>query len=367
MRILLSTPYDLAVPGGVNRHALDLLDALTRRGHEARLIGPASRPVLGEDARVTILGRVWVGSFNGARSRITLDLGLAGSVRRLVRAFAPQVVHAQEPVVPTLNTFALLFAGEARRVGTFHTYSESSRGYLWTWPWRRWSDALLDVRVAVSPAARDFAALYHPGHYTIVPNGVRLPAEDEVRAPRPCGSPVRLLFVGRADEPRKGFPVLRAAMARLSAAQPGRFALSVVGPHPPGECGADAGRIDWLGEADDRGLSQAYANADIAVAASLGGESFGLVALEALVHGVPLVATRIRGYADWLGPQEAAELVPPGDAGALADAIARLADDPARHALLAAHGRRVAETYAWDRIVDRLLELYEGAAHAGLT
>jgi len=349
MRVLLTTPYDLAVPGGVNRHALDLLETLTRRGLEARLVGPASAPVHMDDARTIRLGRVKVGSLNGARSRVTLDLGLGGEMRRLIAGFRPDVIHLQEPFLPTLNTFALRHAGRALKVGTFHTYSESSRGYLWSWPWCRWINAQLDRRVAVSKAARDFAARYHPAKFTVVPNGVRLPAAGERRPERPPGSPVQVLFVGRADEPRKGFAVLHAAMQRLAVQAPGRYELVAIGPGTA------------RGEVTSAQLAAAYRAADVCVVPSRGGESFGLVALEALAYGVPVVASRIRGYAEWLDGAGVGELVPPGDPVALAAAIRAVASDAARYAALARRARSVAAQYDWERCADRLLALY-GAA-----
>jgi phosphatidylinositol alpha-mannosyltransferase len=256
-------------------------------------------------------------------------------MRRLIGQFQPEVIHLQEPFLPTLNTFALLHAGRARRVGTFHTFSETSRGYLWAWPWCRWINRRLDARIAVSEAARDFATCYHPAAFQIIPNGVRLPQAQAIRPPRPLRSPMRVLFVGRADEPRKGFPVLRTAFSRLEAERPGTFQLDAVGP------------ATARGEVSAAELSAAYAAADVCVVPSLGGESFGLVALEALAHGVPVIATRIRGYAEWLGRSEAAELVPPGDAAALAEAIRALGADPERHARAARAASPHAARYDW--------------------
>ncbi len=350
MRILLTTPYDLAVPGGVNRHALDLLATLVRRGFDARLAGPASSAVvLDHDERIHRIGRVWVGALNGARSRVTLDLGIGREVRRLIREFQPEVIHLQEPFLPTLNSFVLRHAGAARRVGTFHTFSETSRGYLWAWPWCRWVNRQLDIRVAVSVPARDFATRWHPAPFAVVPNGVRLPPAGAGRAERPAGRPVRVLFVGRADEPRKGFAVLREAMHRLEAAAPGAFVLDAVGP-------ATARGMVSAAE-----LSAAYASADVCAVPSLGGESFGLVALEALAHGVPVVASSIRGYKDWLAGAGVGALATPGDAAALASAIRRLADDGPGHAACARRAREVAARYDWERGVGRLIRFYEGA------
>lgn len=347
MRVLLTTPYDLTVPGGVNRHALDLMATLARRGCDVRLVGPSSAASPASDPRIVRLGRVRVGSLNGARSRVTLDLRIGGAVRRLLREFRPDVVHLQEPFLPTLNTFVLRHAGSALRVGTFHTYSETSRGYLWAWPWCRWINRQLDRRIAVSMAARDFATRWHPAAFTVVPNGVRLPAVSDVRPERPPGTPVQVLFVGRADEPRKGFAVLRAALHQLGMESPGGFELNAVGP------GTARGGVSAAE------LAAAFRAADVCVVPSVSGESFGLVALEALAHSVPIVASRIRGYADWLAGAGVGELVEPSDPVALAAGIRRVTGDLARHAEHARQARTVAAEYDWEKCADRLMALYQ--------
>ncbi len=384
MRVLLTTPYDLAVPGGVNRHARDLLAALTRRGIEARLIGPSSAATDGRklahaagaagengdgetDPRVVALGRVQVTAMNGAQSRVTLDWRIGGAVRALLREFRPDVIHLQEPFLPLLNTFCLWHAQGAACVGTFHTFSETSRGYLWAWPWCRWVGRRLHARIAVSAAARDFAAQFHPGTYALVPSGVRAVAPLQRRPAGGVRRPVRALFVGRCDEPRKGFGGLLAALRRLETETPGEFALTVAGP------GAEAWQggaavvglpVRFVGRSTDADLSAAYAAADVCVVPSLGGESFGLVALEALAHGVPVVASRIRGYAEWLEGAEVGLLVAPGDAAALAGALRSVAAEAARHVAWAQRAVALAGSYEWDAIAERTVAVYAAARAA---
>ena len=142
LRVLLATPYDLTVPGGVNSQSFGLLDALTARGVEARLVGPSSAETPGQDPRVLAVGRPSNLPFNGATSRVASDPRMLARLRRLVQGFAPDVIHVQEPV-SRLPCAALLWLAPPHvfRVGTFHTFSETGRGYLWAWPWVRmvWS------------------------------------------------------------------------------------------------------------------------------------------------------------------------------------------------------------------------------------
>jgi len=366
MRVLLTTPYDLAVPGGVNGHALGLMSALGRSGVDVRLLGPSSAKGEGMDERIRTVGRVSVRAMNGASSRVTLDWRIREEVRAQLQEFRPDVIHLQEPFLPLLNTFCLANAGRTACVGTFHTYSESSRGYLWAWPYCRWVGRRLQARIAVSEAAREFAARYHPGAYRVVPNGIEPPGVERRRAAGGLKRPVRLLFVGRADEPRKGFGVLLGAMRRLEAERPGVFALTVAGPGSEGWREAAEGLpVRLAGRLTEARLAAEYREADLCVVPSRGGESFGLVALEALAHGVPVVASRIRGYADWLAAAEAGCLVAPGDAEALAEALRGVVKDPGRYAEWTRRGPELAAGYGWDLIAARVMEVYEEARSKG--
>lgn len=356
LRVLLATPYDLNVPGGVNRQCFGLLDALTASGVDARLVGPSSAESPGPDSRVVVMGRVSKLPFNGATSHVSSDPRVVFRLRRLVREFAPDVVHVQEPVSP-LPCAALLWLAPSRafRVGTFHTFSETSRGYLWAWPWVRLVWSRLHARVAVSESAREFATRYHGGEFQIIPNAIDLPSSPP--PPTTTTGPRRVLFVGRLDEPRKGFDLLLRAIRLVEADRPGTLSVTAVGR------GADRWRADvaglpvsFAGEVGDAELSQAYAVADIVAIPSMNGESFGLVALEAMAHRRPIVASRIAGYAAWM--EDSARLVPPGDEAAFAAALRELAASPALCADLSARGAKLARQYSWDAVVERWLALY---------
>ena len=266
-------------------------------------------------------------------------------MRRIVHTFRPTVVHLQEPFLPTLNSFALGAAGSARTVGTFHTYSEKSRGYLWTWPWCEWINHRLDARIAVSNAAREFASRYHSMNITVVPHGITLPPEPETQVNRTSGYPTRIVFVGRADEPRKGFQILTATMQILERESPGAFILDSLGSGTT------------RGEVTEDQLCATLSKADICVVPSLGGESFGLVALEALAHGVPVIASKIAGYAEWLDDSGTGALVEPGNVEALVKAVRHISEKSI-HAACQARARQFAATYSWNKCVDRTLEIY---------
>jgi phosphatidylinositol alpha-mannosyltransferase len=356
LRVLLATPYELTVPGGVNRQSFGLLDALTRRGVDARLVGPSSVDPYGTDPRVLVMGRTWRIPFNGAMSQVASDPRIVFRLRRLVRDFDPDVVHVQEPVSP-LPCAALLWLAPRRvlRVGTFHTFSETGRGYLWTWPYVQAVWSKLDVRVAVSEAAREFATRFHRAEFEIIPNAIDVPSSPP--PPPERTGPPSVLFVGRLDEPRKGFGLFLRAIQRVESEAPGTLTATVVGR------GADRWRqeaaglpVSFAGELVNESLARAYAAADIVAVPSAGGESFGLVPLEAMAYQRPVVASGIAGYAAWM--EGSARLVPPGDEAAFADALKELAASPALRADLSARGAKLARQYSWDAVVERWLALY---------
>jgi len=174
------------------------------------------------------------------------------------------------------------------------------------------------------------------------------------------------LFVGRLDEPRKGFAVLVDALRRLHRERPGEYHLTAVGPGLGGWPAAAADLpVDFRGELTDHELGGAYAAADLVCVPSTGGESFGLVALEALAHGVPVVATRIRGYVEWLDGAGTGELAQPGDAADFAAAVRAVTGSAGRHAACAECARRLAQTYGWEKRIDEWLQIYRGEMPPG--
>jgi phosphatidyl-myo-inositol alpha-mannosyltransferase len=359
MRVLMSTPYDLAVPGGVNQQALGLRDALEARGITAKLVGPASVPVDFRDGRVESLGPVSAVARNGAISRVALNPGVITRCRRIMRDFKPTVIHVHEPVVPLVGPALLaLVPNGVRRVGTFHTYSERSWGYLGTWPWCRWLWSQLEARVAVSESAREFATRYHRADFSIVPNGVTPPSEVPTRNFQ--SGRLRLLFVGRMNESRKGFACLVAALRCLSEEELGQLEVVVVGR------GSEKWRavtgelpISYEGQLSDADRERAMARVDALVLPSLGGESFGVVGLEAMIRGLPVIASRLPAYADWM--RDAALYFAPNHAQGLANIIRWMTNDPA---LLAKFSQRAvirAQAYAWPKLAEDWISIYRGA------
>jgi phosphatidylinositol alpha-mannosyltransferase len=245
-------------------------------------------------------------------------------------------------MLPAVGMTAV-WAARAPVVGTFHMVGGRPFWYrLWR-PVVQPTARRLAARVAVSPAARDFVAQVLPGAYDLIPNGI-----DRGAFGPGARDGTRIVFVGRPD-PRKGLPVLLEALRRL----PAEVTLDLVGPQ--GEFGP---RVRAHGPAGDATRRELLARADVLCAPSLGGESFGVVLLEAMASALPVVASDIPGYRAVL-PGECGRLVPPGDAGALAAALAQLLADADLRARLGGAGRRDCARYDWDGLVGDVVAVYE--------
>lgn len=356
-------PYDLATPGGIGSHIRAQARALRSLGHNVRIFGPASAPL--PDGEVALSGSVTV-RFSGTASGAGLDPFGAARVRRVFASESFDIVHVHEPLMPLLPWAATWFA-TAPVVGTFHVHRE--RGHRW-YPAARPLLARIvrriDARIAVSAAALETASRSFPGDYETIPNGIELERFQQPRSrPRELPSAPTVLCVGRL-EPRKGVATLIDAMALVGRQQP-TAALVLVGVGPDAGALADHARrlgvpAVFAGHVSDEDLPAFYQHADVVCAPALGGESFGIVLIEALAAGKPVVASRIDGYVGAIGDSSSVRFVPPGDAGALARQILDLLSD--RRMTWKAEATRLAAAYDWNQIAGRLIGVYERAQHA---
>lgn len=353
VRVAIVCPYSWSAPGGVKSHVTGLARYLEREGIEVEILAPGAGSACAHG--VLDLGRTLPILDNGSVVRVALGPGAIARTIRAVRVSPYDVVHVHEPMIPAVSLTALLVA-RAPLVGTFHMYAETPRWYRPFAPLCRWALERLDARIAVSEAARWHVARTCPGDYRVIPNGI------DVRrfacSEHPAGR-ARVVFVGRA-EPRKGLPVLLDAFARL----PASAQLDLVGVGERELQSATAvlapavrARVVAHGYVDDAERARLLAGADVLCAPSLQGESFGLVLLEGMAAGLPVVASRVPGYVDVL-PESCGRLVPPGDPRTLAEALAALLADPSRRRALGSAGRREAERYDWSVVGAAVLDVY---------
>jgi phosphatidylinositol alpha-mannosyltransferase len=367
MKIALVSPYDYPYPGGVTDHITHLDEELTRLGHAVTILAPSS---LDEtqltEHRVIKLGSVVPVPANGSVARITLSLRLSGKVKALLNRERFDVIHLHEPLMPALPITVLRHSGTVN-VGTFHSAWDSRVARLYGNPLLRRFNRRLHARIAVSPRAREFVGKHFPGDYEIIPNGIAVDEFGEHVAPFPHlrDGKINLLFVGRLEQ-RKGFAYLLRAFARLKRDHP-HLRLIVVGAYGDKERrryealtrSAGIGDVLFVGRATVADKPRYYRSCDVFCAPSTGGESQGIVLLEAMAAGRPIVASNIAGYRDVLRDGREGLLVPPKDAEALASALLRLIGDAELRCQLGQAGLERAVDYSWSVVASRVLAVYE--------
>jgi phosphatidyl-myo-inositol alpha-mannosyltransferase len=378
MRVALVCPYSWTLPGGVTRHIDALARELCAQGHDVRVLSPVDpddrlaatihgrRPQNGPlPDYVVPLGRTIALPANGAVSNLSLSPSAVNRLRRELRAGRFDVVHVHEPIAPALGWDACCFDG-APVIGTFHAYSAKwlpNAGATVAGARRIFNK--LHTRIAVSEAARWTGERYFGGRYEVIPNGVDTAAAPS--GPKPPSDRLRILFVGREEE-RKGLPVLLAAFAGLRDHVPA--SLEIVGarreavePLLAGEPRVAEG-VELLGRVEDGELWQRLHQADVLCAPSLGGESFGMILIEAFAAGTPVVASEIAGYRDVVTHGREGLLVPHGQPLELAEALRALWLDPRRRHEMASAARARAADFAWPRVAARIERTYERALAA---
>ena len=358
MRIALVSPYSWTYPGGVTRHIEALAERFIEEGHQVRVLAPYDPPdtfaaVLHRGARpqtltppeyLYSLGRTVGFKANGAVSNLTISPHGVATLQKELRTGGYDVVHIHEPIAPLAGWIA---TGWARLplVGTFHSYSENrfsnGVGNLFG---ARWMLNHLHVRIAVSEAAAWTGRRFFGGHYRVIPNGVHVDPDVLACAGHEHpGDTLRLLFVGQSVE-RKGLPLLLRSFEALR--EHIETELTVIGPthEELAPLMVDDRDVRVLGKVDDQRKHEELRRADLLVAPSLHGESFGMVLTEAFAAGTPVVASDIAGYRDVVRNGVDGVLVTPGDAQALAETLRDISEEPERRREMARAAARDVET-----------------------
>ncbi|WP_432540440.1 glycosyltransferase family 4 protein [Kineococcus sp. SYSU DK002] len=372
MRIGIVCPYAFDVPGGVQFHVRDLAEHLIGLGHHVRVLAPAddesTLPPFADPG-----GSVVAVPYNGSVARLSFGPVTAARVRRWLTDGAFDVLHVHEPLSPSTSLLALWAATPELTgplVATFHTANLRSRAMQAAFPLLRPSLEKISARIAVSEDARRTVVEHVGGDAVVIPNGVF--TADFARAPRRSGwtgtptAPV-VAFVGRLDEPRKGLPLLCEVVPRVRAALPGtRFLVAGRGdveaarallPDP-----GDRRAVEFLGPVDDRAKQSLLAGADVYLAPHTGGESFGIVLVEAMAAGAAVAAADLGAFRRVLGEGAHGALFEAGNAeAAAATVLALLRDRPARDRLARA-GQAAAGRYDWSVVAAEVLAVYETVA-----
>lgn len=368
MRIGIVCPYSWDVPGGVQFHIRDLAEHLIRQGHQVSVLAPADdeTPL---PPYVVSAGRAVPVPYNGSVARLNFGFLSAARVRRWVHDGNFEVLHIHEPAAPSL---ALLSCWAARGpiVATFHTSNPRSRAMIAAYPILQPALEKISARIAVSEYARRTLVEHLGGDAVVIPNGVDVDffAGAEPKAEWQGDT---IGFIGRIDEPRKGLPVLVKALPKILAERP-QARLLVAGRGD--EQAAVAGlpdrtreRIEFLGMVSDEDKARLLRSVDLYVAPNLGGESFGIILVEAMSAGAPVLASDLDAFSQVLDGGEAGELFANEDAGALAEAAVRLLGDQQRRKDLQERAARHVRRFDWSTVGADILAVYETVAEGAST
>ncbi|MAQ53448.1 MAG: glycosyltransferase family 4 protein [SAR202 cluster bacterium] len=370
MKIAMVSPYDFTWPGGVTAHVAQLARALGRSGHEVQVLAPHSPSRDFQDSDLLVpFGRSVPLPSGGSTARVTLSWWLYPKIRALLKKEQFDIIHLHEPMVPILPLCVLEFS-KSVNVGTFHASYSRQHLYRAFQPIiKRWQKRL-HGSIAVSPAARRYVNNTFPGEYEIIPNGIDYKHFSANVAPLPQyqDGKLNILFVGRLEK-RKGLRYLLEAYSKLKWEMP-NTRLIVVGPGNPDKesyrilSSHGLRDVEFAGRVSYDELPRYYATADIFCSPATGGESFGIVLLEAMSAGKPVVASDIEGFRGIMTDGEQGLLVTKKDTGGLANALGRLARDPELRSKLGGQGSRSAEDYRWEVVAGRVEEYYNRCIQA---
>ncbi|MER6051798.1 glycosyltransferase family 4 protein, partial [Streptomyces sp. NPDC001793] len=351
MKIGIVCPYAWDVPGGVQFHIRDLAEHLIRLGHDVSVLAPADdeTPL---PPYVVPAGRAVPVPYNGSVARLNFGFLSAARVRRWLQNGAFDVIHIHEPASPSLGLLAC-WAAQGPIVATFHTSNPRSRAMIAAYPILQPALEKISARIAVSEYARRTLVEHLGGDAVVIPNGVDV--DFFARAePEPAWQGRTIGFIGRIDEPRKGLPVLMKALPAILAAVPdARLLVAGRGDQDEAVAGLPAelrSRVEFLGMVSDEDKARLLRSVDVYVAPNTGGESFGIILVEAMSAGAPVLASDLDAFAQVLDQGEAGELFTNENADALAATAIRLLNAPDRLAELGERGAKHVRRFDWSTV-----------------
>jgi len=362
MRIGLVCPYSLDVPGGVQNHVRDLAEALIGLGHHVSVLAPTEHEADLPPYVVSTGGAIPV-PYNGSVARVSFGPVVAARVRRWLKDGDFDVVHIHEPATPSISILTL-WTADCPVVATFHTSNVRSRAMSASASMLRPAMEKVTARIAVSEYARTTLVQHIGGEPVVIPNGVYVDrfASAEVREDWRGLGPT-LAFVGRIDESRKGLPILFRALPGIARAFPGLRLLVVGGgdekaarKRVPSELRENA---VFLGRVDDAAKASALRTADLYIAPNTGGESFGIILIEAMAAGTSVLASDIPAFRKVLGGGAYGTLFRNEDVADLEEKAIALLSDDVRCLELHAAASRVVRRYDWSSVAGQIVQVYE--------
>ena len=307
--------------------------------------------------------------YNGSIARLNFGLRATRQARRWIQEGKFDLIHVHEPMAPGLSLLSIWVA-DGPIVATWHSSNPHSRILASVNRLAQTAMEKVSGRIAVSEDARRTLVAHVGGDAVLIPNGVRLHtfAGDELH-PAMHTPGHSLLFLGRLDESRKGLAVLLQAMPLIIERDP-QVHLYVAGPGDSEEFADELApevlsHVTFLGLVIEQEKVQALHSADVYIAPNTGAESFGIVLIEAMAAGTPVLAADLPAFARVLNNGKAGRLFPNEDSAALAECAAELLADPQERQRLAAAGSDRVRRFDWEVVVDEVLAVYESVTASG--
>lgn len=363
IKIGIVSAYDHSAHGGVRDHVQNLASELRNRDYPVKIIAPCSKNDLIDDSDFIPFDRPVIIPSGGSWARVSVSFWNRRRIQAMLTNENFDILHFHEPFAGSL-TVNIIALSNAVNIGTFHTYGGHkvySMGLSWIGnPYFK----RLHGKIAVSEPARQFISQHYPGDYEIIPNGVNTELYSSAQTlDKYKDGYINLLWVGRLDK-RKGLKYLLEAYGSLKWNYP-KLRLIVVGPgEPDGDCyriisERNLQDITFVGSVSDKTKASFYKTADIYCSPATGNESFGIVLIEAMAAGTPIVATNIEGYSSVITNEKNGLLVSPKNSHEIAKSISRIIEDKKLTKKLISAGKKNVEQYRWTTITDQVLKVYK--------
>ena len=369
MRIGIVCPYSWDIPGGVSAHVSDLAEALIRMGHHVSVLAPAEFDELLPDYVVST-GKPRAVKYNGSVARLSFGPIAARKVSKWIEEGEFDVLHVHEPLAPSLSVLAC-WAAKGPIVATWHSSMDKSRMMLTLSKLAQTAMEKVSARIAVSEAARTTLIKHVGGDAVVIPNGVDISTFTNAKPMFGWpGANQSIVFLGRGDEPRKGLSVLVEAYPEIRRQHP-NVRLLIAGPGEPADTlkklsREDRASVTVLGMVAPQDKASVLASGTVYVAPNTGGESFGIVLLEAMASGTPVVASDLVAFQRVLDNGKAGITFENENSDDLARVVSELLSDPARCAELSAQGKLRAAEFDWSVVAEKIVDVYESIRVPGV-
>lgn len=358
MRVAIICPYSISMPGGVQNQVILQMNFLRKKGIDARIIAPCDGA--SPNQYVIPVGTTRAVKGNGSLAPIADDREVSSMTLGAIENFIPDVLHLHEPLIPGPTTAAMV-GSDVAMVATLHAAGEGGQAMKYFRHPARGAISRVQQRVCVSESAKLLASKFLPGEYSVVPNAIDLEAYKNIEA-WPKVKPV-ILFVGRHEE-RKGLRFLIDAWLDSKIAQD-NYDLWVAGKGEETQSliqkSAHCKSIHFVGRIDDQELKRRMTAADILVAPATGGESFGIILLEAMATKCAIIASDIPGYREVARGGKESLLVEHSNVEALREAIEDLIQNKEKQAALIQSSSRRVREFAIEKVVDNYIDIYKTA------